>query len=129
MLAAAASPCASKLQARCCGRGQSGVLHQHGASLGGKTAEAEIDSSVRPGQVIVMIVPDQHAQGAILQPGQGHDLRPLPHAVQPQCLDTGIGAALDLQPAPPISPRIPKTFKTGRSIPPVASTRKPVKYG
>ena len=28
------------------------VLHQHGASLGGKTAEAEIDSSVRPRQVI-----------------------------------------------------------------------------
>ena len=105
------------------------VLHQHGTSLGGKTAEAEIDCSVRPGQVIVMIVPDQHAQGAILQPGQGHDLRPLPHAVQPQCLDTGIVAALDLQPAPPISPSIRKTFKTGRSIPPVASTRKPAKYG
>ena len=64
-----------------------------------------------------MVVPDQDAQGAIIKPGQGRDLRPLPHAVPPQWLDTGIVAALDRQPAPAIRPSIRKTFNTGRSIP------------
>ena len=66
----------------------------------------------------------------MIEPGQGHDIRPLPHAVQPQRVDAPIGRALDLQPAPSHHrPSIRKTLSTGRSIPFVARTRKPAKYG